>query len=66
MSDEADKGNEAAELFLLAALSKSQRTPPAPTGDGLCINCGVLCETINHRWCSLECREDYVKYGGLK
>lgn len=60
MSDEADKGNEAAELFLRAALSKRQR---APGGDaiGTCLNCGALCDAPA-RFCDIECRDDYDRY----
>lgn len=59
MSDIADKGNEAAEVFREAALS--QRKPALPArGVGFCLNCGAGVKG-DARWCDVACREDWER-----
>lgn len=59
MSDEADRGNETAEVFLDAALSK--RVPEGPRPDGRCHNCGAYLRLNGARWCNAECRDDWER-----
>ncbi len=59
MSDILDKADEAAEVFLQAALSHKQPAPPSH-GVGFCINCGVGLEG-DARWCDVECRNDWER-----
>lgn len=61
MADEADKGNEAAELFLAVALTKRQ-SAVIPAGVGFCLNCSAAVEG-DRRWCDDECKEDHQRYG---
>jgi hypothetical protein len=58
MADEADRGNDAAELFLKIARDNVPAAVPAE-GIGICINCGVDVEG-DRRWCGVECRDDYL------
>lgn len=57
MPDEADRGNDTAELFLKAALQNVKR-PMAACGAGFCINCG---EDLggDERWCDKDCMADW-------
>lgn len=59
MADEADRGNEAAELFLDAAM-KNRKQAVIPAGIGMCLNCGEDVEGEN-RWCDNDCRQDWEK-----
>lgn len=59
MSDEADKGNDTADLFLKADLSHLKPVPPAH-GIGMCMNCGAAVSG-DKRWCDVECREDWER-----
>jgi len=59
LADEADRGNDTAELYLAAALRKV-KAPAAITGAGLCFNCGADIEG-DARWCDIDCRADYEK-----
>jgi len=60
VSDIADKGNEAADLFLSAALRNRQNAAiTAPTsGIGICLNCHAEVEG-ERRWCNAECRDEW-------
>ena len=59
MADEADRANDAAELFLDISLKSVPVAVPAQ-GIGICINCGVDVED-ERRWCGPECRDDYLR-----
>lgn len=61
MADEADRGNETAELFLTLARNAVPAVT-APIGVGICINCGVDVEG-EARWCDSECMSDYMQHG---
>lgn len=62
MADFIDDANETAELFLQAALRKSQGKGKAPLATGFCLNCQEkLAEGA--RWCDADCREDWEKRG---
>lgn len=57
MSDPADQGNDAAELFL--DIAKRNHKPPVEIhGIGICLNCGAAVEG-EKRWCDTECRNDW-------
>ena len=59
MADEIDRANEAAELFLTAALSKQQSLEVStPKGVGMCLNCETDLDD-DRRWCDAACRDDY-------
>ena len=62
MADEADRGNDTADLLLQVALRNAQRTGTPTTGIGMCLNCQVEVEG-DARWCGSECRDDYLRYG---
>lgn len=57
MSDIADQGNEAAELFLQVA-RRNQKPATEIKGLGFCLNCGAAVEG-ERRWCDTECRADW-------
>lgn len=59
MSDIADQGNDAAELFLEVA-RKNQRPPTEFHGVGFCLNCGTAVDG-EARWCDVECRGDWER-----
>lgn len=62
MADEADRGNDTAELLLQVALRNTQRAGTPTAGLGFCLNC--QCEVEGDaRWCGVECRDDYLRYG---
>lgn len=56
--DIIDQGNEAAELFRQAALSK--RAPTGPTATGYCLNCDARLAP-RQRWCDALCRDDWQR-----
>lgn len=56
--DIIDQGNEAAELFQRAALSKRKPKGPEPTG--FCLNCEAEVQ-LGMRWCDADCRTDWEK-----
>lgn len=58
MADEADQGNEIAELYLQQALTHRPRETALPT-TGFCHNCGDPAE--NAAFCCVECRDDWDK-----
>lgn len=62
MADEADKGNEAAELFLKSALYQRKRktVPIHIKGIGICLYCLEEVEG-DRRWCNAECRDEWEK-----
>ncbi len=60
MADVIDEGNQTAELFLEAALTRRQ--PEAPQSVGFCLNCGEP-TPYGHRWCDKDCRDDWAKRG---
>lgn len=61
MADEADRGNDTAELFLQAALL-NRKGPTLPHGIGICFNCAAAVEG-DARWCDAECRQDWEQHG---
>ena len=61
MADEADRGNETAELFHKLALAAMPK-PVAIHGIGMCLNCGDELEG-EARWCDAECRDDWEAHG---
>lgn len=55
MADIADKGNDAADLFLSVALRNRQ--PAAKVApSGACLHCAAPVEG-DRRWCDSECRD---------
>lgn len=64
MSDPADQGNEAAELFLEVA-KRNHKPAPVQHGVGFCLNCGAEVEG-DKRWCSVECRDDHQRATGQR
>ena len=61
MADEIDRANEAAELFLSAALSKQQQQEVStPKGVGMCLNCEDDLDD-DRRWCDAACRDEYFE-----
>jgi hypothetical protein len=58
MADFIDDANEAAEIFLRAALS-TYRRPAGPAPTGCCLNCGHALPVSGMRWCNPDCRDDY-------
>jgi hypothetical protein len=58
MADIIDNGNEAAEIFRRAALSKRQADGPAATGE--CLNCEAPVEPPK-RFCDQYCRDDFER-----
>lgn len=60
MSDIADKGSDAAELFLKAALS-AQRSLHLPVPDGRCHNCEASVPP-GARWCDRDCQTDWERF----
>lgn len=59
MADEADRGNDTAELFLGAAL-KNVPPPGIPAGFGMCLNCDAELQG-DARWCDVACRDDWQR-----
>ncbi len=60
MADIIDHGNETAEVFLDAALSKRKANGPRP--NGRCHNCGAYLHLDGAlRFCDAECRDDWEK-----
>jgi len=66
MADEADSGNDTAELFLQAALRNSKANAIMPSsGLGFCLNCEDEIKPIPadpegaRRWCCAACRDDW-------
>ncbi len=57
MADIIDQGNEAAELFLQASLSRIK--PVTHTGIGLCLYCGSELFDDERRWCDAHCRDEW-------
>ena len=57
--DIGDQGNDAAELFKEAALSK--RAPEGPKPRGYCLTCGeeFAPDDDVRRWCDRDCRNYY-------
>ena len=60
MTDIADQGNTAAELFLQSALS-AQRKLHLPAPDGRCHNCEASVPPAA-RWCDMDCQSDWDKH----
>lgn len=61
MSDEADRGNDAAEFFLgLALKEQSAKVPGIPKGIGMCFNCDAEVQG-DARWCDTDCRADWER-----
>jgi predicted nucleic acid-binding Zn ribbon protein len=58
MADEADRGNDAAELFLDVALRNTGRPLQAVVGIGQCLNCAEPIDG-DGRWCDAECRDEH-------
>ena len=60
MSDDVDVANEYCEKMLNLAIELYI------DGSGECSWCGEAVEAVDGiigRWCSIECREDMVRYG---
>lgn len=57
MADIIDQGNDTAELFLRAALSR--RKDEGPRSNGRCHNCGEKLEG-SERFCDTDCRDDWA------
>ena len=62
MADEVDIANDVAEAMRERAIADALVKPHVTPGIGFCINCAVLVED-DRRWCSAECRDDWLKYG---
>lgn len=60
MADEIDKANEA-QGVILRSLVQAQSKPAKPfvNYEQRCLNCGEPVETTAHKFCCLECEEDY-------
>jgi hypothetical protein len=58
MSDIVDRGNDAAEVFLDAALRNRKKVPELPL-TGYCHNCGTATQA---RFCDVDCRDDFEKH----
>lgn len=56
MADIADKGNEAAEVFLSAALKNARSGDTISTPTGECLWCADDLPP-GRRWCDSECRD---------
>lgn len=59
MADLIDQGNETADIFLEAALSRSKLHPEVEA-TGACLNCDHILHN-GRRWCDVECMEDWQK-----
>ena len=60
MADEADRGNDAADLFLATALAALPKQS-AIQGIGICLNCGAELQG-DARWCDADCRDDWERH----
>jgi hypothetical protein len=60
MSDEADKGNDTAELFLDVALKNQKAAPRLPKLTGRCLNCREQVDPWSH-FCDVDCGADWEK-----
>lgn len=56
MPDLLDDADRATEAFHREAMSN--RAPEGPPADGFCHNCGANIGP-DHRWCNIECRDDW-------
>lgn len=65
MSDEADKGNDTAELFLDVALRNQKVSPRLPKLTGRCLNCDDQVDPWSH-FCDVECGQDFEKRQALR
>jgi len=61
MADEVDVANEYYEKMLKASIDACKEGELHIDGSGECLWCGDA--VAIGRWCSIECREDMVKYG---
>jgi hypothetical protein len=63
MSDEADRAADEIEQVLQVAIARArQQLKPLSTQQSKCLWCGEAVPP-GHRWCSLECRDDWCRYG---
>lgn len=60
MADIIDNGNDAAEMFLTAALSQRSEKE-VPTYTGHCHNCDKEVEPPR-RWCDVVCRDEWEEH----
>ena len=60
MSDEIDRANDTAQMFLDMGLK--QRRPSGPEATGYCLNCDAPLHI--GRWCNANCRDDWEKHEG--
>lgn len=60
MTDIVDSGNDAADLFLKAAMT-APRNLHLPAADGKCHNCEASVPP-GVRWCDLDCQRDWEKH----
>jgi len=66
MADEVDVANEYYEKMLRSSIEACEDGELHIDGSGKCLWCGdvvVSVKGVVGRWCSIECREDMVKYG---
>ncbi len=66
MADEVDVANEYYEKMLRSSIEACKDGELHIDGSGECLWCGDAVAVVNGvvgRWCSIECREDMVKYG---
>ena len=66
MSDDVDVANEYCEKMLNLAIKRGKGEELYIDGSGECSWCGEAVEAVDGiigRWCSIECREDMVRYG---
>jgi hypothetical protein len=66
MADEVDVANEYYEKMLRSSIEACKDGELHIDGSGECLWCGDAVESVDGvvgRWCSIECREDMVKYG---
>lgn len=62
MADEADIANDVADAERERAIKEVLAATPPQPGIGMCLNCAELLDD-DRRWCSPECRDDWLKYG---
>ena len=60
MSDDLDNADKETRLMLEATLSNVNTEVP-DNNTGRCIWCEEKIKG-NHRWCSIECRDEHTKY----
>lgn len=62
MPDTSDEATRLEEVYRENALA---RRAPSPQATGFCLNCGEPLPP-GERWCDMDCRDDYIKYGSVR